>query len=235
MSKRIAAIAAIAGLGLAVVPANAQVMVYDATSYASLVRQANTALSQLEQLKVQVAQAKSLYEGFNTLSHAAALAPSLNTPRSRALMPDAQAYAAAGWGDLTALGELGRKAAVLREQSRLFTPDPSDAGGRDLDRAGDRAARDMALGQQVEAIAAERSSGLQQLAAALDQAPNVRAVIDLQTRLAAEQALIGNDQIRLQGVKMSQEAEARLADQRDKERAKAARAARMRAYEEAFR
>jgi type IV secretion system protein VirB5 len=235
VSKRLAAVAAMIGLGLAVVPANAQVMVYDATSYASLVRQAATALDQLQQLKSQVAQTKSLYDGFNTASHAAILAEVLNTPQLRVLTPDIDAYLAAAQGDLNALGQLGQKATALRAQSRLFTPDPSDAAGLDLDRAGDRVARDMALSQQVATIAAGRLSGLQQLTAALDQAPNARAVMDLQTRLAGEQAMIANDQIRLQGLAMTQEAEARLATQREKERAKVARAARMKAYEEAFR
>ena len=122
-----------------------------------------------------------------------------------------------------------------RRPAAMFTPDPSDGAGVDLDRAGDRVARDMAVSQQVEAIAAARLTGLQQLNAALDQAPNARAVMDLQTRLTAEQAMITNDQIRLQGLAMTQDAEARLATQREKERAKVARTSRMKVYQETFR
>lgn len=235
MRKPLAVLVAITALTAPVASARAQVMVYDAASYGSLVRQATTALDQLQQLKSQVAQTKSFYDGINTASQAATVAQSLNRPQLRVLAPDTDAFVAAAQGDLNLLGQLGQKAAALRARSKLFTPDPSDAAGLDLDRAGDRAARDLALSQQVGAISTARLLGLQELTGALDQAPNARAVMDLQARLTGEQAMIANDQLRLQGLAMTQDAEARLATQRDKERAKAARAARMKAYEEAFR
>jgi type IV secretion system protein VirB5 len=72
-----------------------------------------------------------------------------------------------------------------------------------------------------------RLEGLQQLASALDTAPNARAVMDLQARFAAEQAMIANDQMRLQGLAMAQDAETRLQAQRDRERAEAQAAARL--------
>jgi type IV secretion system protein VirB5 len=50
----------------------------------------------------------------------------------------------------------------------------------------------------------------------------------------AEQAMIANDQMRLQGLAMSQAAEARLEEQRQRERSQAAREARMKAYRQAF-
>ena len=58
--------------------------------------------------------------------------------------------------------------------------------------------------------------------------------MDLDARLAAEQALIQNEQVRLQGLALMQAAEARLEEQRARERAEAARAARMSVYERAF-
>jgi len=59
--------------------------------------------------------------------------------------------------------------------------------------------------------------------------------MDLEARLAAEQALIQNEQVRLQGLALTRDAEARLEEQRARERAEAARAARLDAYERAFR
>jgi type IV secretion system protein VirB5 len=41
--------------------------------------------------------------------------------------------------------------------------------------------------------------------------------MDLQARIDAEQALIANDQMQLQGLAMMQDAERRLAEQRDRE------------------
>ena len=58
--------------------------------------------------------------------------------------------------------------------------------------------------------------------------------MDLNARLAAEQALIQNEQVRLQGLALTQAAEARLEEQRARERIAAERSARMDAYRQAF-
>ncbi|WP_312491689.1 type IV secretion system protein, partial [Brevundimonas sp.] len=96
-------------------------------------------------------------------------------------------------------------------------------------------ARDLAGGEAVGGAADRRLQGLETLRSALDTAPNARAVLDLEARLAAEQALIQNEQVRLQGLALTQAAEARLEEQRARERAEAARTARMDVYERAFR
>jgi type IV secretion system protein VirB5 len=231
----------IARLGLAAfvswaaaTPAAAQLIVHDPTNYASLVRQAATALKQLDQLKAQLAEAQRLYDGFNTASGAGDLAAVLATPELRAFVPAATTYAAAARGDLTALGEIGRRAAAIRSAERLFTAPAQDPLGQDVERQGDRAARDLALGEAAADAGARRLAGLQVLAEALDGAANARAVMDLQARLAAEQAMSLNDQMRLQGLAMAQAAEARLQTQRDQERAAAARQARMQRYQTGF-
>jgi len=141
---------------------------------------------------------------------------------------------AAAKGDFTALGEIGRRAAAIRQQDRLFTPGADDALGQDVERSGDRAARDLALGRHAAEVGAERLAGLEELAAALDTAPNARAVMDLQARIAAEQAMTANDQMQLQGLAMAQAAEDRLQAQRDRERAAAAAEARMQLFRRGF-
>ena len=215
-------------------PAAAQMVVHDPTNSRSLIQQAQTALSQLNELKTQVIEAKRLYDGFNTASHAGTFAKTLNAPELRAFVPEIDAYIAAAQGDLAALGMIGRQAAKIRADARLYTAPPDDPRGHDLERAGDRAARDLAMGRAAAAAGATRLTGLQELAAALDGAPNVRAVVDLQARIAAEQAMIANDQMRLQGLAMAQAAEERLQTQRDRERAEAARSARMQRYRSGF-
>jgi type IV secretion system protein VirB5 len=221
-------------VALAGSPAAAQVIVHDPTSYGSLIQQAQTALNQLNQLKAQVGEAKRLYDGFNSASGAGGLAAALNAPQLRAFVPDIDNYVAAAKGDFTALGALGRKASDIREAQRLYTAKPDDLLGQELERSGDRTARDLALGQETAGVGAERLSGLQQLAASLDTAPNARAVMDLQARLAAEQAMIANDQMRLQGLAMTQAAEARLQAQRDRERAEAEADARLELFRRTF-
>ena len=233
MTRRVLPIALALALAAAL-PANAQLIVHDPTSYASLIREAQTALDQLNELKAQVGEAKRLYDGFNTASGAGALASVLSAPQLRAFVPDIDKYVAAAKGDLDALGALGRKASDIRTAQRLFTAKADDLLGQEVERSGDRVARDLALGQEAANVGAGRLQGLQQLASALDAAPNARAVMDLQARLSAEQAMISNDQMRLQGLAMAQAAEVRLQAQRDRERAEAARDTRMAAYKRGF-
>lgn len=215
-------------------PAAAQMAVHDVASYGSLLRQATTALDQLKELQAQVAEAKRLYDGFNTGSGAGALAGLLKAPELRAFVPDIDTYVAAAKGDLSALGDIGRKATAIRAEARLYAASADDVLGQELERQGDRAARDLALGRAAAGVGAQRLEGLNQLLAALDTAPNARAVMDLQARIAAEQALSVNDQMRLQGLAMAQDAELRLQAQRERERAAAARDARMQRYRSGF-
>lgn len=216
-------------------PASAQLIVHDPRSYASLIREAQTALDQLTELKAQVAEAKRLYDGFNTGSGAGRLAAALDAPALRRVVPDLDRYLAAADGDFSGMGGLGGSAARLRATERLFSASRDEPLGRELERRGDRAARDAAVGQAVAKAGADRLSGLEDLLAALDAAPNARAVMDLQARLAAEQALTANDQLRLQGLAMAQAGEARLEAQRDRERAAAAAQARLALYRRGFR
>ena len=214
--------------------AHAQQLVYDPTAYAKLLEQAQTQLRQLEQLKTQVDQGRQLLSSLDQASGVNGLATDLSSPALRAVLPDAATYAKAAKGDLSALGQIGSRASQIRSENRLYAPPAGDARGQDLETAGDRAARDLALGQTVTDAGARRLVGLQQLQGALDGAPNARAVLDIQARLAAEQAMISHDQMRLHGLAMSQGAEDRLARQRQDERAAADNAARLKLYQQGF-
>ena len=204
--------------------AHAQTLVYDPTSVGKLAAQYQTGLQQLEQLKTEVAQGRQLYDGFNTASGVNTIASELATPALRAFLPDADTYVAAAKGDFSGLGALGAAAGTIRAANRIYTPPAGDAQGQDLEAAGDRAARDLALGQQVATVGAARLQGLETLQTSIDGAKDARAVMDLQARLQAEEAMIANDQVRLQGLAMAQAAEDRVQQQRDRERAAQAHA-----------
>lgn len=228
--KSVLTLALLVALGAA--PARAQWIVHDPTSYGALIRETQTALQQLDELRAQLAQARRLYDGFNSASGAGSLAPGLGGAL-RQVIPDAGELAGAGGGDFARLGELGRRAAALRQ---AYRPGPDAGAARaELDRTADQAARDLALGMAVAQAGDARREGLTELLSAVDAAPNVRAVIDLQARIAAEQALGANDQLRLQGLAMAQEAEARLRAHRERERAAARAAARLSHFERGFR
>ncbi|MBG7614672.1 type IV secretion system protein [Brevundimonas sp. BAL450] len=236
----LAAASAVAALLLAAGAAQAQMVVHDPTSYAQLVREAQTALQQLEQLREQVRQGEALFDSLNDVSDINRVAQALGLPEVRSPLPDLQALRAAAEGDLSALGALAERADAIRADMRLYTPPAGDVPAADryyheaLERAGARTARDLAVGEAVGAAADQRLEGLEVLRQALDTAPNARAVMDLEARLAAEQALIQNEQVRLQGLAMTQAAEERLEAQRARERAAAARDDRLATYRQAI-
>ena len=214
--------------------AHAQLAVYDAASYAKLIQQATTAVSQLNELKTQVTQGQQLLSSLNDASGVSKIASALGVPSLRSFLPDTSALSAVTKGDFSALGAIGAKAEAIRSANRLWTAPADDPLGADLEASGQRAARDLALGQSVTDAGAQRLEGLKDLQAAIDAAPNARAVMDLQARATTEQAMIANDQMRLQGIAMAQAAEDRLQARRDRERVLAARDSRMAAYKQGF-
>lgn len=236
----LAAASAAAALLLVAGAAQAQQIVHDPTSYAQLVREARTALEQLERLREQVRQGQQLFDSLNNLSDVNALARELGLPEVRNPMPDLRSLRAAADGDLSALGALAARADAIRAETRLYAPPSGDVPEVDryysqtLERSGARTARDLALGEAVGAAADQRLAGLESLRKALDTAPNARAVVDLEARLSAEQALIQNEQVRLQGLALTQAAETRLEEQRARERAAVARDARLATYRQAI-
>jgi type IV secretion system protein VirB5 len=234
MKARLVAATAAAGLVLTGYAAQAAMIVHDPTSYAKLITQAQTALNQLNELKTQVQQGQQLFSSLNQASIVSSIATQLGVPNLREFLPDISALTAAAKGDLTALGSIGARADEIRASARLYTAPEGDEAGLDLEFAGDRAARDLALGEAVSAAGARRLEGLKELQQAIDAAPNARAVMDLQARATTEQAMIANDQMRLQGLAMAQAAEDRLRVQRDQERAKAESASRMALYRSSF-
>jgi len=225
---------AVALTAMTAAPAHAQQVVYDPTSFAQMVKDARTAIEQLDSLKAQVQQGEELFASLNDLSNVNAIAERLGLPEIRNPLPDMATLRSAADGDLSALGELAERADAIRRETRVYTPDAPSAAADALERAGARTARDLAIGETVDRAATDRLQGLETLRRALDTAPNARAVMDLNARLAAEQALIQNEQVRLQGLALTQAAEARLEDQRARERIAAERSARMDAYRQAF-
>ncbi|MBB5747075.1 type IV secretion system protein [Brevundimonas variabilis] len=225
---------AVALAAMTAVPAHAQQIVYDPTSFAQMVKDARTAIEQLDSLKAQVQQGEELFASLNDLSNVNAIAERLGLPEIRNPLPDMATLRAAADGDLSALGELAERADAIRRETRVYTPAAPSAAAVALERTGARTARDLAIGETVDRAATDRLEGLETLRRALDTAPNARAVMDLTARLAAEQALIQNEQVRLQGLALTQAAEARLEEQLARERIAADRSARMDAYRQAF-
>jgi type IV secretion system protein VirB5 len=234
LAKRCTAVAAALALTASATCASAQIIVYDPTSYAKLLQEAQTALKQLTALETEVTQGRQLLTSLNQATEVNRIASALSAPALRAFLPDAQAFAAAAGGDISPLGAIGAAAQAIRSANRIYAPPAGDVAGGELSAAGDRAALALAAAEAVGEAGAGRLPGLETLAGAIDQATSARGVLDLNARLAAEQAMIANDQMRLSGLAMTEAAQEKLADQRERERAAAASAARLALYRSGF-
>lgn len=202
--------------------------VHDNASFLKLLEQSVTAGRQLEQLQQQVTQGGALLKQIGANSNINNVAQQLNALRSS--VPQ-QLMTSVGLGNTTTanlgdLGSISAAAQAIRQQNRLYTPTfvPGQTNAEafyqnTLEQSGNRAARDLAVGQQVSTIAGSRQAGLDQLRSQLDVAPDARAVLDIQARLQAENAMIANDNMRMQGIAMQQTAQDRLDAQRQREQA----------------
>lgn len=214
--------------------AQAQTIVHDPTSYAKLLEQAKTSLDQLQRLQTQVEQGQTLLSSLNQASGVGGLAAGLNSPALRNALPDVAPFLDANLSDLAALGALGQRTQALRDAARIYAPTTLAPRDRELEARGLRTARDLALSEAVGQAGSARQLGLHDLQSAIDTAPTVRTVLDLQAQLTAQHAMIANDQMRLQGLAMAQAAQDRQQAQREREEAATARAARMAFYRRGF-
>jgi type IV secretion system protein VirB5 len=239
MNRRLSSFAGISIAGvllLASAPAHAQMAVFDSANYAKLLQETQTALTQLQQLEKQVAQGEQLLTSLNQISNVNSLATVLEQPALRSFLPDANLYASAGTGQssLTTLGVIGQAAQTIRTANQLFTAPAGSTVGASLTITGNQAALNLATGQAIVQAGATRLTGLQQLESGLNTAANARAVLDLQARAQMEQAMIANDQMRIQGLAMTQAAQAQVQTQRNQEQAAAASQARLSLYQAGF-
>lgn len=233
MRKRRLSATVLAVAGVAAATAPAAMIVHDPTSYVQLVQQAQTALDQLESLRTQVDQGRRLVETLDQASNIGDIAGVLEQGPWRSSLPDTDIFQAhrTTLDDLGALTERTRR---LREDQRVFAPDPTNTHDQRLEAAGVRAARDMALAETLNSALAQRDTALSSMDQALASAPSARAVLDLQAQTALEQTRLANDQLRLQALQLAQAAETRAIEQAEEERVALARRRRMAAYAATF-
>lgn len=242
MRLRVLGLVACAALITAAQPATAQQIVHDPTSLAKQLAEYKSQLtelrSQVENGRRMITQGEQLFDSFNEISNIGDLGRALDNPSLRQFMPeDTRALSRAMNGDWEALGQVGDRALAIRNDARAWTPDEAGATDADrsyregLDRRGNMAARDIAVGEHIDQTASNRLEGIGELRRALDTADSARAVMDIQARLAAESAMIANDNMRLQGMAMRAQAERELEAQRYEEAQQARRTERRRSYE----
>jgi type IV secretion system protein VirB5 len=197
-------------------PAAAQgIPVFDTSTYVQALAQVQNTVKMIDQGKQQIQQAQDSFNSLSKLTNVNSIAPQLLNSQVRNLLPNSSINASTLLsGDLSKLGSLGTLASQI--QSR-YTMNPSSSSSSDaayaqaLKDATGQAATTAALGENTLSVSQIRMQGLDQLREQLSSAKDPKDVMDLQARIAVEQAQLQNDALKMQAIRMSQEGQASLA------------------------
>ena len=205
-------------------PAGAEI-VFDPSVYArqfeqltELKKHVDTLTSQLKVAQDQLSQAKQLYDSFNKRTNANDIGALLNTPQFRKVLPQQ-------FSDIERLvtGQGGGNFADAIEhylsQNRAYAGNSGNSYYQsELDRIARQAGAKHSMGQAVYDTASQRIDALEELRARIRSASDAKEILDLSARLQAEQALLQNDVLRMQGLAMIQQARMDMDAQRERER-----------------
>jgi type IV secretion system protein VirB5 len=211
------------GLSAWTSPAPAQV-VFDPSVFArqfdqliELKKQADTLSSQLRVAQDQLAQAKELYNSVNKLTNANDVASLLNSSQFRKYLPGQFSQIESlikGSGS----GSFAASMDAYLSQNRLYPENPGNSFyASELDRIARQTGAKHSLGQAVYDTASSRIDQLEELRRQISVSKDAKEVLDLSARLQAEQALLQNDVLRLQGLAMIQRAQADMDVERERE------------------
>ncbi|UVC12460.1 P-type DNA transfer protein VirB5 (plasmid) [Rhizobium sp. TH2] len=190
--------------------------VIDQTAIAKQIESIVQLKAQLDALNQQIEQAQQLYGSLNKLTNMAEVASVLNDPDVRqALPPDFAAIESLLKGQST--DTFGDSASNFLENNSTYRTSADDFYAQELTRIQNQNAGQMTLGQQIYDTATKRISGIDQLRQQISTASDAKDVADLQARLQAETAFLQNDVLRMEGLKMVQQAQVQVDDQRKAE------------------
>ena len=172
--------------------------------------------SQLDALHQQIEQAQQLYGSLNKLTDMADVASVLNDPAIRKALPsDFAAIEGLLKGD--GGGVFGDAATKFLEGNSTYRTDADDFYAKELSRLQSKNAGQMSLGQQMYDAATKRIYGIDQLREKISTASASKEIADLQARLQAEQAFLQTDVLRMEGLRMVQQAQTQVDEQRKAE------------------
>jgi len=190
--------------------------VIDQTAIAKQIESIAQLKAQLDALNQQLQQAQQLYGSLNQLTNMADVASVLNDPDVRqALPPDFAAIESLLKGDST--DTFGDSASRFIEQNSTYQTSADDFYAQELSRIQDQNAGQMTLGQQIYDAANKRVAGIDQLRQQISTSSDAKQIADLQARLQAETAFLQNDVLRMEGLKMVQQAQVQVDEQRKAE------------------
>ena len=175
---------------------------------------------EIAQMVQELDEAKRLYDSVNGFTDMDEIVGALNDPKVRELLgPEFMASASNLTAPIESMGDLAGDAQDLFDFTKVT---PEQLGAEDfyrteLDRIGQNAARNGAVGDRVIQSADERLSGLEQLRQQLGNASTQKEMDALSGRIQIESAMLQNDTNRIQGLAMLQNAQVQLNGQRSSE------------------
>jgi type IV secretion system protein VirB5 len=172
--------------------------------------------SQLDALNEQIGQARQLYGSLNKLTDMADVAEVLNDPAIRKALPSDFA-AIEGLLKGNGTGVFGDSASRFLKGNSTYRTDADDFYARELSRLQNKNAGQMSVGEQIYDAATKRIDGIDQLRGKISTAGDAKEIADLQARLQAEQAFLQTDVLRMEGLRMVQQAQNQVDEQRKAE------------------
>jgi type IV secretion system protein VirB5 len=193
------------------------VPVSDAGAIAKHVEQIGKLTEQIKTMQAQLTQAKQLYESFNKLTDVNDVASLLSSDEFRKHLPkefgEIEKLVSGGGGSLASVVDR------YLDQNRAYQGGDANSFYRtELDRIARQTGAKHSIGQSVYDTASKRIDGLEELRRKITESKDAKAVLDLSARIQAEQALLQNEVLRMQGLAMVQQARGDMDGQRQKER-----------------
>ncbi len=202
-------VGAVVGVGVAV-PAEAQMAVIDAAAIKQLVVQVNYWKQQIDAMKNELGQLQKTHSTLVGPRGMELLVPTSVAERN---------YLPGDWAEMASMleGKSAKHAGLSAQidalvEARAVLDDARleglDAPERErLLAARKSAASASVLAQRAYANAGQRFAALQDLVAAVGATADAKAIADLQGRIAAEEAMLGNEQAKLATLHQAAQAE----------------------------
>ena len=203
--------AALCGLVVASPAAAQGIPVHDNASLIQSIAQVAHTVTIIQQGVTQINQAKQTFDSLNKLTNINSIAQMLDNANVRNILPpEIQQVSVLLSGNHGQQGALGALADQLKATYGLVLHYPASQTDQNyadgLDRANNGASTTLALGSNTLSIADMRSRGLTQLQSALDTATDPKTVLDLTARINAQVAQGQNDLLKIEAIRMSDDA-----------------------------
>ena len=185
---------------------------------ANLVQTVQQVVNDITKINNQVQQITQLQSQLASMNGLRGLGTILDNPLLRNYVPE-KAYTLFNAVDASGYAGLGSTAKVLRDASMVYNCDDlADAARTTCQAALARPYQQKGLLQDAMQSAASRLSQISALMGQVDATSDQKAVLEIQARLGAENALLAHEMTQIQMLQGMADSEERIARSRDRER-----------------